>query len=125
MQECTAVLREGLKGKTRMSCDTLVDMFLTGSLELADVGEAALATLQSLLSSLPAFYGAPELTEIARLYVDYSATSITQNNPLTGLSKTISKKVSTEVLLPVMYTLWPSMDKAQTKVRRCELALEW
>lgn len=85
----------------------------------ADLGEAALATLQSLLSSLPAFYGAAELTEIARLYVDYSATSTVQNNPLTGLSKAISKKTSAEVLLPVLCDLWPNVDKAQTKV--CKL----
>ena len=55
-----------------MSCDTLVDMFLAGCSELVDIGEAALATLKSLLSSLSAFYGAPELTEIARLYVDHT-----------------------------------------------------
>lgn len=91
-------------------------VWLTGPLELTDVGEAALATLQSLLSSLPAFYGPTELTEIARLYVDYSATSTTQNNPLAGLSRAISKKTSAEVLLPVLYDLWPSVDKAQTKV---------
>ncbi|KAG8215320.1 hypothetical protein J3R82DRAFT_8911 [Butyriboletus roseoflavus] len=109
------ILRGGLKGKTRTSCDTLVVMLLTGSLELADVEEAALATLQSLLSYLPAFYGAKELTEIAKLYVDYSATSSTQNNPLTGLTKAISKRTSAEVLLPVLYELWPNVDKAQTK----------
>jgi U3 small nucleolar RNA-associated protein 10 len=92
-------------------------MLLTGPLELADVGEAALDTLHSLLSSLPAFYGAKELTEIAKLYVDYSATSTIQHNPLTGLSKAISKRTSAEVLLPVLYDLWPNVDKAQTKVR--------
>lgn len=91
-------------------------MLLTGSLELGDVEEAALATLQSLLSSLPAFYGAKELIEIAKLYVDYSAMSSTQNNPLTGLTKAISKRTSAEVLLPVLYELWPNVDKAQTKV---------
>lgn len=90
---------------------------LTGPSDPSDVGEAALATLQSLLSSLPAFYGAKELTEFAKLYVDYSATSTVQNNPLTGLSKAISKQTSAEVLLPVVYNLWPSVDKAQTKVR--------
>ena len=45
LQECTAIIRKGLKGKMRMSRDTLIDMLLTASLELADVGEAALATL--------------------------------------------------------------------------------
>ena len=45
LQECTAIIHEGLKGKMRMSRDTLIDMLLTGSLELADTGEAALATL--------------------------------------------------------------------------------
>ncbi|KAI9571928.1 hypothetical protein HD554DRAFT_2300345 [Boletus coccyginus] len=98
-QECISLLREGLKGKT----------------QLADVGEAALETLHSLLSSLPAFYGEKELTEIARLYVDYSAASTIQNNPLTGLSKAISKRTSAEVLLPVLYGLWPNVGKAQTK----------
>ncbi|KAG9310969.1 hypothetical protein JVU11DRAFT_8847 [Chiua virens] len=58
VKECTSILREGLKGKT----------------QVADVGEAALATLHSLLSSLPAFYGEQELGEIAMLYVDYSAS---------------------------------------------------
>lgn len=117
MQECISILREGLKGKTRTSCDTLVVMLLTGPSELADVGEAALETLHSLLSTLPAFYGEKELTEIAKLYVDYSATSTIQHNPLTGLSKAISKRTSAEVLLPVLYNLWPNVDKAQTKVR--------
>jgi len=99
VRECISILREGLKGKT----------------QVADVGEAALETLHSLLSSLPAFYGAKELTEIAKLYVDYSATSTIQHNPLTGLSKAISKRTSAEVLLPVLYDLWPNVDKAQTK----------
>ncbi|KAG6369730.1 hypothetical protein JVT61DRAFT_13599 [Boletus reticuloceps] len=98
-QECISILREGLKGKT----------------QLADAGEAALATLQSLLSSLPAFYGAKELIDIAKLYIDYSAVSTIQNNPLTGLTKAISKRTSAEVLLPVLYDLWPNVDKAQTK----------
>ena len=92
-------------------------MLLTGPSELAGVGEAALETLHSLLSTLPAFYGEKELTEIAKLYVDYSATSTIQHNPLTGLSKAISKRTSAEVLLPVLYNLWPNVDKAQTKVR--------
>lgn len=91
-------------------------MLLTRSSELADVGEAALETLHSLLSSLPAFYGEQELTGIAKLYVDYSAASTIQNNPLTGLSKAISKRTSAEVLLPVLYGLWPNVGKAQTKV---------
>lgn len=96
--------------------DTFKIMLLTGPSELTDVGEGALATLQSLLASLPAFYGATELTEIARLYVDYSATLTVQHNPLTGLSKAISKKLSAEVLLPVLYDLWPNVHRAQTKV---------
>ncbi|KAF9221723.1 hypothetical protein BS17DRAFT_710411 [Gyrodon lividus] len=98
-QECTSILREGLRGKSQ----------LTG------VGEVALTTLQSLLSSLPTFYGATELTEIATLYVEYSATTAIQNNPLTGLTKAISKRTSAEILLPVLYNLWPSIGKAQTK----------
>ncbi|KAF8440039.1 hypothetical protein L210DRAFT_3760928 [Boletus edulis BED1] len=80
-QECISILREGLKGKT----------------QLADAGEAALATLQT------------------KLYIDYSAVSTIQNNPLTGLTKAISKRTSAEVLLPVLYDLWPNVDKAQTK----------
>lgn len=97
------------------TCSFVVPL-LTGSSELADVEEAALATLQSLLSSLPAFYGAKELTEIARLYVEYSAALATQQNPLTGLTKAISKRKSAEVLLPVLYELWPNVEKTQTKV---------
>ncbi|KIJ60905.1 hypothetical protein HYDPIDRAFT_42974 [Hydnomerulius pinastri MD-312] len=98
-QECAAILRECLKGKS----------------QLATVGETALMTLESLLSSLPAFYGATELTEIAKLYVEYNATSSAQHNPLTGFTKAIAKKTSAGVLLPVLYDLWPSVGKAQTK----------
>ncbi|KIJ18297.1 hypothetical protein PAXINDRAFT_97717 [Paxillus involutus ATCC 200175] len=98
-QECISILREGLKGKS----------------QLAGVGEGALTTLQSLLSSLPAFYEPTELTEIARLYIEYSATTTAENNPLTALTKAISKRTSAEVLLPVLNNLWPSIGKAQTK----------
>jgi U3 small nucleolar RNA-associated protein 10 len=90
---------------------------LTCCTELAGVGEGALTTLQSLLSSLPAFYEPTELTEIARLYIEYSATTTAENNPLTALTKAISKRTSAEVLLPVLNNLWPSIGKAQTKVK--------
>ncbi|KAF9238673.1 hypothetical protein BU15DRAFT_88298 [Melanogaster broomeanus] len=98
-QECISILREGLIGKS----------------QLGGVGGSALTTLQSLLSSLPAFYGATELNEVAKLYTEYSATTTNQNNPLTGLIKAISQRTSAEVLLPVLYNLWPKIGKAQTK----------
>ncbi|KAH7920221.1 hypothetical protein BV22DRAFT_1199044 [Leucogyrophana mollusca] len=98
VQECLSILRENIKGKWQQSTAE---------------GDA-LSTLQSLLSSLPAFYGEAELTQVTTLYLEYSAAaSELQSNPMAVLVKAIAKRAPAKVLLPVMYGLWPKIDKSQ------------
>jgi U3 small nucleolar RNA-associated protein 10 len=72
----------------------------------------AISTLQGLVSTLPAFYGAAELKDIVQLHLDYS---VTLNGPMTGLMKAIAKKIPSNMLLPVLCDLWPNLEKSQKK----------
>ncbi|KAG1852147.1 hypothetical protein DFJ58DRAFT_791745 [Suillus subalutaceus] len=94
-QECTSVLQEGLSGKMAQSS---VD--------------GTISTLQGLVSTLPAFYGAAELRGIVKLHLEYS---VTLNGPMTGLMKAIAKKIPSNMLLPVLCDLWPDLEKSQKK----------
>ncbi|KAG1775600.1 hypothetical protein EV702DRAFT_421745 [Suillus placidus] len=94
-QECTSVLQEGLSGKM---AQTSVD--------------GAISTLQGLVSTLPAFYGAAELRDIVKLHLEYSVTS---SGPMTSLMKAIAKKIASNMLLPVLCDLWPDLEKSQKK----------
>ncbi|KAG2151035.1 uncharacterized protein EDB93DRAFT_318060 [Suillus bovinus] len=94
-QQCISVLQEGLSGKMAQS---QVD--------------GAIATLQGLVSTLPAFYGAAELRDIVKLHLDYSVTS---SGLMTGLMKAIAKRIPSNMLLPVLCDLWPSLEKSQQK----------
>ncbi|KAG0706218.1 hypothetical protein DFH29DRAFT_902720 [Suillus ampliporus] len=94
-QECTSVLQEGLGGKMAQSS---VD--------------GAISTLQGLVSTLPAFYGAAELMDIVKLHLDYS---VTLSGATAGLMKAIAKKIPSNTLLPVLCDLWPSLEKSQKK----------
>ncbi|KAG2757731.1 hypothetical protein P692DRAFT_20824545 [Suillus brevipes Sb2] len=94
-QECTSVLQEGLSGKMVQSS---VD--------------DAISTLQGLVSTLPAFYGAAELRDIVKLHLDYS---VTLSGPMTGFMKAIAKKIPCNMLLPVLCDLWPNLEKSQKK----------
>ncbi|KAG1720632.1 hypothetical protein EDB19DRAFT_1775930 [Suillus lakei] len=94
-QECTSVLQEGLSGKMAQSS---VD--------------GAISTLQGLVSTLPAFYGAAELAAIVKLHLEYS---VTLSGSMTGLMKGIAKKIPSNTLLPVLCDLWPSLEKSQKK----------
>ncbi|OAX34660.1 hypothetical protein K503DRAFT_428951 [Rhizopogon vinicolor AM-OR11-026] len=94
-QECTSVLQDGLSGKMAQSS---VD--------------GAISTLQGLLSTLPAFYGAADLTAIVKLHLQYS---ITMSGAMAGLMKAIAKKIPSNTLLPVLCDLWPSLEKSQKK----------
>ncbi|KAG2363636.1 hypothetical protein BDR07DRAFT_1471237 [Suillus spraguei] len=94
-QECTSVLQEGLSGKMAQSS---VD--------------GAISTLQGLVSTLPAFYGAAELSDIVKLHLEYS---VTLNGPMTGLMKAVAKKIPSNMLLPVLCDLWPNLKKSQKK----------
>ncbi|OJA15136.1 hypothetical protein AZE42_07566 [Rhizopogon vesiculosus] len=79
-QECTSVLQDGLSGKMAQSS---VD--------------GAISTLQGLLSTLPAFYGAADLTVIIKLHLQYS---ITMSGAMAGMMKAIAKKIPSNTLLP-------------------------
>jgi U3 small nucleolar RNA-associated protein 10 len=94
-QECTSVLQEGLSGKIPQSS---VD--------------GTISTLQGLVSTLPAFYGAAELSSIVKLHLEYSATL---SGPMTGLMKAIAKKIPSNMLLLVLCDLWPNLEKSQKK----------
>ncbi|KAG1896221.1 uncharacterized protein F5891DRAFT_1054817 [Suillus fuscotomentosus] len=94
-QQCTSVLQEGLSGKT---AQTPVD--------------GAIATLQGLVSTLPAFCGAAELRDIVKLHLEYS---VTLSGLMTGLMKAIAKKIPSNMLLPVLCDLWPNLEKSQKK----------
>jgi U3 small nucleolar RNA-associated protein 10 len=72
----------------------------------------AISTLQGLVSTLPAFYGAAELRDIVKLHLDYS---VTLSGPMTGLMKAIAKKIPCNMLLPVLCDLWPNLEKSQKK----------
>ncbi|KAL4062956.1 hypothetical protein V8B97DRAFT_2026593 [Scleroderma yunnanense] len=98
-EECVSVLHEGLEDKT----------------QLASTKEPALATLQTLLSSLPAFYGTVELTQIVKLYTEYSSTLSIPSNPLTPLVKSIAKRAASGIVLQVLDEFWPKLSKGQTK----------
>lgn len=101
VQECTLILSEDLKDRTPLSI----------------AGGMALETLQSLSTSLPSFYGAAELTRIVDLHIEYSAALApsSDSNLLASLIKSIAKRASSDILLPVLYQLWPSLGKRQTK----------
>src|SRR6267154_736242 len=74
--------------------------------------DGAISTLQGLVLTLPAFYGAAELIDIVKLHLQYSVTS---SGAMTGLMKAIAKKIPSNTLLPVLCDLWPSLEKSQTK----------
>ncbi|KAJ8583913.1 hypothetical protein M405DRAFT_936925 [Rhizopogon salebrosus TDB-379] len=94
-QESTSVLQDGLSGKMAQSS---VD--------------GAISTLQGLVSTLPAFYDAAELSNIIKLHLQYS---VTMSGAMTGLMKAIAKKIPSSSLLPVLCDLWPSLEKSQKK----------
>lgn len=76
--------------------------------------DGAIATLQGLVSTLPAFCGAAELRDIVKLHLEYS---VTLNGLMTGLMKAIAKKIPSNMLLPVLCDLWPNLEKSQKKAR--------
>jgi len=57
-----------------------------------------------------------ELSRIVKLYVEYSASLSMHSNSLTPLLKSIAKRVSSGVMLQVLYELWPNLSKENTKV---------
>jgi U3 small nucleolar RNA-associated protein 10 len=75
--------------------------------------DGAISTLQGLVSTLPAFYGAVELINIVKLHLQYS---VTMNSAMASLMKAIAKKIPSNSLLPVLCDLWPSLEKSQKKV---------
>jgi len=75
--------------------------------------DGTISTLQGLVSTLPAFYGAAELSSIVKLHLEYSATL---SGPMTGLMKAIAKKIPSNMLLLVLCDLWPNLEKSQKKV---------
>ncbi|KAG1807089.1 uncharacterized protein BJ212DRAFT_1387903 [Suillus subaureus] len=94
-QECTSVLQEGLSGKMAQSS---VD--------------STISTLQGLVSTLPAFYGAAELRGIVKLHLEYS---VTLSGPMTGFNESYCKEDPSNMLLPVLCDLWPNLEKSQKK----------
>jgi U3 small nucleolar RNA-associated protein 10 len=74
--------------------------------------DGAISTLQGLVSTLPAFYDAAELSNIIKLHLQYS---VTMSGAMTGLMKAIAKKIPSSSLLPVLCDLWPSLEKSQKK----------
>ncbi|KAI6117492.1 hypothetical protein EV401DRAFT_2197674 [Pisolithus croceorrhizus] len=99
VEVCVVILRDDLRDKDR----------------LVSTGETAIATLQSLLTTLPAFYGARELNQVVKLYVDYSSCTATPSNPLTPLLKTLSKRAAPGTLIQVLYESWADLGKEPTK----------
>ncbi|KAI6126293.1 hypothetical protein EDD16DRAFT_1553513 [Pisolithus croceorrhizus] len=99
VEVCVAVLRDDLRDKDR----------------LLSTGETAITTLQSLLTTLPAFYGAQELNQVVKFYVDYSSCATTPSSPLTSLLKALSKRAAPGALMQVLYESWADLGKEPTK----------
>ncbi|KAI6147846.1 hypothetical protein BKA82DRAFT_4145263 [Pisolithus tinctorius] len=99
VEVCVLILRDDLHDKDRFA--------LTGG--------TALATLQSLLTTLPTFYGTQELSQVVKLYVTCNSCTATSNNPLTPLIKAIAKRTTPGALMQVLYELWADLGKEQTK----------
>jgi len=83
--------------------------------EMASTKEPAVATLQSLVL-LPAFCGPVKLSQIVKLYVEYGASLSMHNKSLTPLLKSIAKRVSSSVMLQVLYQLRPNLSEGNTRV---------
>ncbi|KAJ7222324.1 hypothetical protein GGX14DRAFT_663256 [Mycena pura] len=71
------------------------------------VAEEASSVLHGLLTSIPTFWGAADLAQVAKLCIDRYATSTT---PLTSLMKTIAKRAPTSMLISALADLWPSLQ---------------
>ncbi|KAI6037989.1 hypothetical protein EDC04DRAFT_2699173 [Pisolithus marmoratus] len=99
VEVCVLILRDDLPDRDRS----------------ASTGETAVATLQSLLTTLPNFYGAQELSQVVKLYFDYSSCTTTLSNPLTPLIKAVAKRVTPGALIQVLYETWADLSKEQTK----------
>ncbi|KAG6334786.1 hypothetical protein ID866_4304 [Astraeus odoratus] len=99
VEECRLILRENLEDQSHF----------------ASTGEPALAVLRGLLTSFPAFYGPVEAKGVVKLYIEYSSTFATPSNPLTTLMKALAKRAAPDVLLRILYELWPNVSKEQTK----------
>ena len=80
--------------------------------------DGAISTLQGLVSTLPAFYGAAELSGIVKLHLQYS---VTMSGAMASLMKGIAKRIPSNTLLPVLCDLWSSLDKSQKKACACEM----
>ncbi|KAI6022898.1 hypothetical protein BKA83DRAFT_89928, partial [Pisolithus microcarpus] len=99
VEVCVAILRDDLHDNDRP----------------ASTGETAVSTLQSLLTTLPAFYGTQELNQVVELYVDYSSCTVTPSNHLTPLLKALAKRVAPGALMQVLYESWADLSKQPTK----------
>ncbi|EGO02920.1 hypothetical protein SERLA73DRAFT_102973 [Serpula lacrymans var. lacrymans S7.3] len=72
----------------------------------------ALNTLQSLLSSLPAFWSKSELTPIIDIHLS-CYTSAATTCPTTTLIKAIAKRIPAKALLPTVHDSWWSIDQSK------------
>lgn len=99
VEVCVLILHDDLHDKDRFAL----------------TGETALATLQSLLTTLPTFYGTQELSQVVKLYVNCNSRTATPNNPLTPLIKAIAKRTTPGALMQVLYESWADLGKEQTK----------
>ncbi|KAF8064012.1 hypothetical protein FPV67DRAFT_198389 [Lyophyllum atratum] len=66
--------------------------------------------LHGLLSSVPTFWGSAEITQVVTLYVDYRAsTTSSPPSAMLSLMKAVAKRAPTNVLLPALIDMWPSL----------------
>ncbi|KAG5644278.1 hypothetical protein DXG03_008763 [Asterophora parasitica] len=67
--------------------------------------------LHGLLSSIPTFWGATEISQVATLCVDHCASPSNSPSPaILSLTKAIAKRAPSNVLLPALIDLWTSFD---------------
>ncbi|OSD00001.1 hypothetical protein PYCCODRAFT_1479448 [Trametes coccinea BRFM310] len=74
-----------------------------GSIDSALIANAA-RVLRNLLTSIPTFWGEPELLQVVELYLDSSESS--ESGEMSLLVKTVAKRASPNVLLPALCGMW-------------------
>ncbi|KAI0651200.1 hypothetical protein C8Q79DRAFT_1004507 [Trametes meyenii] len=73
----------------------------------------AVQTMRNLLTSIPTFWGEPELIQVIELYLDSSEASTSESTDMALLMKTISKRASPAVLLPTLCNMWEATVVSQ------------
>ena len=85
------------------------------------LAESTLAILHGLLSSIPTFWGSEEVTQVVNFYIeDCFQTSNVQSSPLSGLMKSVAKRIPAKILLPTLLELWAPLEAtAMVSIETC------